>query len=117
MYRSGKSNPDADGLSRRPPQVVELFPDVVKAVCQAYKIETESCPLVDTLVVSNAVTLVGPPIPYLLVPTSLKNVEWSKEQEGDSTLARVVELVLLLRYSDFRLYDGSDLKTYLLMRW
>ena len=29
IYRSGKSNADADGLSRRTPQDVELFPDVV----------------------------------------------------------------------------------------
>ena len=43
MYRSGKSNADADGLSRRPPQDVELFSDVVKAVCQVYLVERESC--------------------------------------------------------------------------
>ena len=48
MYRSGKSNADADGLFRHPPQDVELFPDVVKAVCQAYLVERESCPLVET---------------------------------------------------------------------
>ena len=95
IYRSGKSNADADGLSRRPPQHVELFPDVVKAVCQAYLVERESCPLVETLIVSNAVTLVDPPTPDLLDSTSLQNVDWSKEQVADSTLARVVELVKL----------------------
>ena len=52
IYRSGKSNADADGLSRRPPQDVELFSDVVKAVCQAYLVEREYCPLVETLIVS-----------------------------------------------------------------
>ena len=95
IYRSGKSNADADGLSRRPPQDVELFPDVVKAVCQAYLVERESCPLVETLIVSNAVTLVDPPTPDLLDSTSLQNVDWSREQVADSTLARVVELVKL----------------------
>ena len=64
---------------------MELFPDVVKAVCQAYTIERESCPLVDTLVVSNAITLLDPPTPDILVPTSLKNVEWSIEQVAVST--------------------------------
>ena len=95
IYRSSKSNANADGLSRRPLQDVELFPDVVKAVCQAYLVERESCPLVETLIVSNAVTLVDPPTPDLLDSTSLQNVDWSKEQVADSTLARVVELVKL----------------------
>ena len=31
-YRSGKSNGDADGLSRRPQETTEMFPDVVKKV-------------------------------------------------------------------------------------
>ena len=58
---------------------MELFPDVVKAVCQAYLVERESCPLVETLIVSNAVTLVDPPTPDLLDSTSSQNVDWSKE--------------------------------------
>ena len=29
IYRSGKSNGDADGLSRRPQDTEEMFPDVV----------------------------------------------------------------------------------------
>ena len=62
-----------------PLQDVELFPDVVKAVCQAYLVVRESCPLVETLVVSNAVTLVDPPTPDLLDSTSLQNVDWSEE--------------------------------------
>ena len=61
IYRSGKSNTDADGLFMHPLQDVELFPDAVKAVCQANLVERESCPLVETLVISNAVTLVDPP--------------------------------------------------------
>ena len=51
--------------------------------------------MVETLVVSNAVTLVDPPTLDLLNSTSLQNVDWSKEQVADSTLARVVELVRL----------------------
>ena len=72
-----------------------FFPDVIKAVCQAYLVKSESCPLVETLVASNAVTLVDPPTLDLLDSTSLQNVDWSKEQVADSTLARVVELVRL----------------------
>ena len=44
---------------------------------------------------SNAVTLVKPPKPDLLDSTSLQNVDWSKEQVADSTLARVFELVII----------------------
>ena len=68
---------------------------MVKAVCQAYLVKRESCLLVETLVVSNAVTLVDPPTLDLQDSTSLQNAEWSKEQLTDSTLARIVELVRL----------------------
>ena len=47
------------------------------------------------MVVSNAVTLVESPTPDLLDSTSLQNIDWSKEQVADSTLARVVELIRL----------------------
>ena len=78
IYRSDKSNTDADGLSRHPPQDVELFPDVVKVVCQAYVVERESCPLVETLLVLNAVSLADLPTPDLLDSTSLQNLDWSR---------------------------------------
>ena len=32
IYLSGKSNGDADGLSRRPHETTEMFPEVVKAI-------------------------------------------------------------------------------------
>ena len=78
MYRSDKSNADADGLFRHPPQDVELFPDVVKVVYLAYLVERESCPLVETLLVLNAVSLADLPTPDLLDSTSLQNLDWSR---------------------------------------
>ena len=38
---------------------------------------------------------------------------WSTE----SRLATLLSSLIACRGSDFRLHDGSDLKTYLLMRW
>ena len=35
-YRSGKTKGDADGLSRRPQETVQLFPDAVNSICQAF---------------------------------------------------------------------------------
>ena len=64
-------------------------------MCQAYLVESESCPLVETLVVSNTATLVDQPTPDLLNATYLQNVNWPKERVADSILARVVELVRL----------------------
>ena len=53
VYRSGKANADADGLSRRPQMTAELFPDAVKAICHAYTVKRDSCPYIEALIVSN----------------------------------------------------------------
>ena len=37
MYRSGRSSGDADGLSRRPQEITELFPEIVTAISEAYR--------------------------------------------------------------------------------
>ena len=54
IYRSGKSNGDADGLSRRPQDTEEMFPDVVSAVCQALTVKRDNCPFAETLVITSA---------------------------------------------------------------
>ena len=53
-YKSGSSNCDADGLSRRPHETVELFANVIKAICEAYTVQRGSCPYAETLVVTSA---------------------------------------------------------------
>ena len=97
VYRSGRANGDADGLSRRPQQNTELFPDAVKAICQAYTVKRDSCPYFETLVVSSASGVVEPSDSPTSVSTdtSLQDVDWSKEQLADPTIARVVELATL----------------------
>ena len=52
-YRSCRSNGDADGLSRRPQETTEMFPEVVKAISQAYLVTRDSCPYAETLVITN----------------------------------------------------------------
>ena len=55
IYRSGKSNGDVDGLSRIPlaQETTEMFPDVVKAISQAYIVSRDSCPYVENLVITS----------------------------------------------------------------
>ena len=57
VYKSGKSNGDADGLSRRPQDNEEMFPDVVSAICEALTVSRESCPIAETLVVTSCATV------------------------------------------------------------
>ena len=89
-YRSGRANADADGLSRRPPETVEMFPDVVKAISQAYTVKRDACPYAETLIVNNK-SLLADSIPS--ESTELKNIDWAKEQSADVTLKRVIQLL------------------------
>ena len=95
-YKTGKTNGDADGLSRRPQEVVQLFPEAVNSICSAYTVDRESCPYVETMVVSSCGQ-----IPVSLssetedVPASseLRDIDWSREQLADPNVARVKHLV------------------------
>ena len=52
-YKTGKTNGDANGLFRRLQEVVQLFPEAVNSICNAYSVDIESCPYVETMVVSS----------------------------------------------------------------
>ena len=52
-YRCDRANGDADRLSRRPQQVVKLFPEAVKAICQAHTAPRNNCPYTETLIFSS----------------------------------------------------------------
>lgn len=92
-YRSGKSNGDADGLSRRPQETTEMFPDVVKAISQAYLVSRDSCPYVETLVITNQSQIVDSEECSPLESTELSSVDWAVEQSKDITLSRVIYLL------------------------
>ena len=95
-YKSGKSNSDADGLSRRPQENIELLPDAVKAICQAYTVNRSNCPYVETLVLPET-----PELPNALASdttinmssTDLSTVNWSEEQSLDNHIFRILSFV------------------------
>lgn len=53
-YKTGKSNRDADGLSRRP---AEILPNVIKALKSALLVEKEELSLAESIVLSENATL------------------------------------------------------------
>ena len=92
-YKSGKTNGDADSLSRRPQETVQLFPDAVNSICQAYTVQRESCPYVETLLVSSCgqipVSLSSEPQDIPPASSDLRDIDWSREQLADPNVARV----------------------------
>ena len=98
-YRSGRSNGDADGLSRRPQETqetTEMFPEVVKAISQAYLVTRDSCPYIETLILTQqAHTVVSEDIPTTPSGefTEFNSVDWTREQAKDKTLDRVIYLL------------------------
>ena len=96
-YKSGNTNGDADGLSRRPPETVKLFPDAVNSICQAYTVQRDSCPYVETLLVSScgqiSVSLSSEPQDITPASSNLRDIDWSREQLADPNVARVKNLV------------------------
>lgn len=85
-YRSGKSNQDADGLSRRPYNL-QIFPEAVKAVCQAAQIDWEILPLAESLVITDTGQL-GEELPEL-ESQELSTVNWQQEQDDDPVIGRL----------------------------
>lgn len=95
IYRSGKANGDADGLSRRPQEQTQMFSDVVNAICQAYTVKRDTCPYAETLVITNA-SHIDPSIDEadkFIQSTDIQNVDWAKEQVADVTLKRVIQFL------------------------
>ena len=116
-YKSGKTNGDANGLSRRPQETVQLFPDAVKSICQAYTVQRDSCPYVETLLVSSCgqipVSLSSEPQDIPPASSHLRDIDWSREQLADPNVARVKNLVesgFCPEYSDLRTESPTVLK-------
>ena len=95
VYRSGKANANADGLSRRPQMTAELFPDAVKAICHVYTVKRDSCPYIETLIVSNNSQTTESQNSQAQQPfpsTEFLDIDWSKEQLANANIARIIEL-------------------------
>lgn len=95
-YKTGKSNSDADGLSRRPQGNVELDSDAVKAICQAYTVNRDTCPYVETVLVTDIPNLPNEDISNAsqdFGSTDFGYVNWSYEQSHDRHIGRVLSFV------------------------
>ena len=104
VYKPGKMNGDADGLSRRPQeQREEMFPEVVKAICSAALVSAEELPLAESLVITNKSrlepdneveeeSLLGDSEESAIEFQALHTVDWKKEQKIDKSIARVLQL-------------------------
>ena len=70
-----------------------MFPDVVKAISQAYLVSRDSCPYVETLVITSQSQIVDSEECPPLESTELSSVDWAVEQSKDITLSRVIYLL------------------------
>ena len=94
-YRSGKKNADADGLSRIREEGVEhenIIPGVIKAVCQSVLVETEQCPLIESVALTTQHIDSQEDVPEsLLQATALTDHDWRKAQQQDPTIKLAIQ--------------------------
>ena len=131
-YRSGKRNADADGLSRRKEgTVTTIFPDVLKAVCNAVICNAVTA---DEITISDILTHAdeNPPSDVdddqevsaeELQGTALINQDWHKAQSSDGNIRVIIDSLIeghrpstednrqldkryLLAWDNFKLKDG-----------
>jgi len=92
-YKPGKSNRDADGLSRRPhfdPEqcTQQITPEMFKEVCAVSKSTEDFSGVAESLLVSSSA------VSNVMTVGAVRSLNWSDEQRADSDLARVIDLVL-----------------------
>ena len=103
-YKTGKSNSDADGLSRKPHETQELFTEAVKAICQAYTVARGSCPYAENLVITSSPQLVesldsqsDDSLEFTpknnISATDISSINWAKEQSEDSCIGKIFNFV------------------------
>jgi transposase InsO family protein len=111
LYRPGKSNADADGLSRRPTEERDvLTADMVQAIFQGEGGSEETVnPFVTCLAMCAAA-----------VPLSeeendlLSNIDWAAEQDKDEAMRRVKELLVGQKLTDSRRrLETPEVRSYL----
>lgn len=86
-YKTGKSNRDADGLSRRP---AEILPNVIKALKSALLVEKELS-LAESIVLSENATLEKASEDKEMQEFS--SIDWAFEQRKDAAIKRVIEIL------------------------
>ena len=92
-YRSGRSNSDADGMSRRPQVIQEVFPEVIKAISQATLVTSDCFALAESVVISETSSLEPPNDNSELDSETFQGVDWSYEQGQDPDISVIRDLV------------------------
>lgn len=87
-YKTGKSKIDADGLSRRP---AEILPNVIKALKSALLVEKEELSLAESIVLSENATLEKASEDKEMQEFS--SIDWAFEQRKDAAIKRVIEIL------------------------
>ena len=92
-YKRGKANGDADGLSRKPQQTVQLYPSAVNAICKAYTVQRNACPYVRNFIVSQdwhvVESLLSDSQDVPPVSSEFQDINWSREQLANPNISRV----------------------------
>ena len=89
-YRSGRRNADANGLSRCREESV-VFPEVLKAISFAAHVTSETCPLIESVALSDE-TATSETVPEQLIQAhALSSKDWRKAQRDDDTLEFIVQ--------------------------
>ena len=91
-YRSGRSNSDADGMSRRPQVIQEVFPEVIKAISQATLVTLDCFALAESVVISET-SLEPPNDNSELDSETFQGVDRSYEQGQDTDISVIRDLV------------------------
>lgn len=88
-YRTGKSNIDADILSRNYSKSKHIDCDVVRAICSSATISQSDHPVVESLLLSHDVEVID----HIDYQSNLSDIDWSREQKSDVTISRIIELI------------------------
>lgn len=86
--KTGKSNRDADGLSRRP---ADIFPNVIKALKSAVLVKKEELPLAESIVFSENATPEKASEDKEM--QGFSSIDWAFEQRKDAAIKRVIEIL------------------------
>ena len=87
QYKPGKLNTDADALSRRPHETVQVSCSSIQAICVAAQV---SLPLAECVATGSCPLSAGEDYAQL---SPLKQIDWKKAQSQDADLSRVIDLV------------------------
>ena len=92
VYRSGRQNKDADGLSRLPGNKLVLFNDAVKAICSALTATAKVSVAAESDLLTDDCDKFADQ-DDLPDTTGLCDFDWKAEQRSDETIRRVIYLI------------------------